>query len=141
MYVSAVAMEELSSGTVSMDAFIDRIEEKKTKVIDREKNKSIYGSQTFTIDSQYLQTLPQAQRMMQWIIRYCSRPRIKLSMEVFPNPLLELGDKVKIYDKSRGYYADNKRFGDKTFVVSSINYSVSGNGPSMNVEISEVGEA
>ncbi len=140
LYVVAVAMEELSSGTINMENFIDAIEEKRTKALDREKNKSIYGSQSFTIDSQYLQTLSQAKRMMGWIIRYCSRPRIQLNMEIFSNSLLELGDKVKIYDKSRGYNEDNPRFGNKTFVVSSINYSVSDSGPTMNVEIIEVGE-
>jgi len=141
LYVVAVAMEELSSGTINMENFIDAIEEKRTKALDREKNKSVYGAQSFTIDSQYLQTLSQAKRMMGWIIRYCSRPRIQLNMEIFSNSLLELGDKVKVYDKSRGYNEDNPRFGNKTFVVSAINYSVGESGPSMNVEILEVGEA
>jgi hypothetical protein len=141
LYVVAVPMEELSSGTVNMESFIDVIEEKRTKALDREKNKSIYGSQSFTIDSQYLQTLSQAKKMMGWIIRYCSRPRIQLNLEIFSNSLLELGDKVKIYDKSRGYNQDNPRFGNKTFVVSAINHAVDNNGPSMNVEIIEVGEA
>jgi hypothetical protein len=62
-------------------------------------------------------------------------------MEIFENPLIELGDKVKIYDKSRGYYEGNSNFGDKTFVVSSIAHSVSPSGPSMTVSIVEVGEA
>lgn len=140
LYVVAVAMEELSSGTVNMEDFIDKVDEKRRKIVDREKNKSIYGSQSFSIDSQYMQTLSQARRLMRWIIRYCSRPRIQLNMEIFSNPLLELGDKVKIYDKSRGYYEDNPRFGNKTFVVSAINYSVGDNGPVMNVDVIEVGE-
>jgi hypothetical protein len=61
-------------------------------------------------------------------------------MEVFANPLLELGDKVKVYDKSRGYYEQNADFGNKTFTVSAITYSVSDSGPTMNVDLIEVGQ-
>lgn len=61
-------------------------------------------------------------------------------MEVFNNPLLELGDKVKIYDKSRGYYEGNDNFGAKTFVISAISRSVGPTGPSMNITVTEVGE-
>ena len=61
-------------------------------------------------------------------------------MEIFPNPLLELGDKIKIYDKARGYNQDNEAFGTRTFTISSISYSVSDSGPSMNIGLLEVGE-
>lgn len=141
LYIVAVPMQELSSGTINMESFFDEIDEKKRKIIDREKNKSIFGSQSFTIDSQYLQTISQARAMMRWIIKFCSRPRIQLNMEIFSNPLLELGDKVKIYDKSRGYNEDNPRFGDKTFIVSSISHAIDNTGPTMNVELIEVGAA
>jgi hypothetical protein len=77
---------------------------------------------------------------MKWIIKYCGRQRLKLSMEIYPNPLLELGDKVRIYDKSRGYVQDEPNFGDRVFAISSISHAVTSNGPSMNIEIIEVGE-
>lgn len=140
LYIIAVAMEELSSGTITMDDTYDKIDEKKRRVVDNEKNKALYGSQSFTIDSQYMQSIAQAKDMMRWITRYCNRPRVQLSMEIFTNPLLELGDKVKIYDKSRGYYEQNQYFGNKTFTVSSISYSVTQGGPTMNVELIEVGQ-
>jgi len=140
LYIAAIAMEELTTGTVNMDDTYDKIDEKKRRVVDNEKNKALYGLQTFTIDSQYMQSMSQAKDMMRWIIRYCNRPRVQLSMEVFANPLLELGDKVKVYDKSRGYYEQNEHFGNKTFTVSSITYSVNTNGPVMNVDIIEVGQ-
>jgi hypothetical protein len=140
LYIAAIAMEELSTGTVNMDDTYDKIDEKKRRVVDNEKNKALYGLQTFTIDSQYMQSLAQARDMMRWIIRYCNRPRVQLSMEVFANPLLELGDKVKVYDKSRGYYEQNADFGNKTFTVSAITYSVSDSGPTMNVDLIEVGQ-
>jgi hypothetical protein len=142
LYIVGIALEELSSGTVAAKDLYENNEEDKLRQTEREKNISIYGAQTFSLDSQYIQSLSQARSMMQWVFRYCSRQRIKLTMEIFENPLIELGDKVKIYDKSRGYYQGNKpAFGDKTFVVSSISHSVSSRGPSMSISIVEVGEA
>lgn len=140
LYIIGVAMEELSTGVITMEDYYDKIDEKKRRVVDNEKNKALFGTQSFSIDSQYMQTIAQSKDMMRWITRYCSRPRVQLSMEIFSNPLLELGDKVKVYDKSRGYYEQNEFYGNKTFTVSAINYSVSESGPSMNVEIIEVGQ-
>lgn len=141
LYIVAVAIEELSSGVVTMEDSYDKIDELKRKIVNREENKAIYGTQTFSVDSQFMQSLAQARGLMRWIIRYCNRPRIQINMEIFANPLLELGDKVKVYDKSRGYNEDNARFGNKTFVISSINYSTTESGPTMNVDLVEVGAA
>jgi hypothetical protein len=62
-------------------------------------------------------------------------------MEIFPNPLLELGDKIKIYDKTRGYNENNELFGEKTFTISSISHNNSSSGPTMSIELTEIGEA
>ena len=140
LYIVGIGVEELSSGTITMKDYFDNVDEKKRKVADRERNLSIYGSQSFNLDSQYIQTISQAKNLMKWIIKYCGRQRLKLSMEIYPNPLLELGDKVRIYDKSRGYVQDNQNFGDRVFAVSSISHSVTSTGPTMNIEIIEVGE-
>lgn len=141
LYIVGIVLEELSNGSVTMKEFYDQIDEKRRRVITREENKSVYGEQTFTLDSQYMQSLNQARNMMRWITRNCSRQRMKLDMEIFPNPLLELGDKVKVYDKTRGYNENNQLFGQKTFTVSSISYSVSNAGPGMNISLIEVGES
>lgn len=140
LYIVGIGIEELSTGTVTMKDYFDNIDEKKRNVTQRERNISIYGSQTFNLDSQYIQTISQAKNLMKWIIKYCGRQRLKMSMEIYPNPLLELGDKIRIYDKSRGYTQDNDNFGDRVFVVSSISHSITGSGPSMTLEIVEVGE-
>jgi hypothetical protein len=140
LYIVGIQLEELSSGQVTMQDQYDLIDEKKLKVTQRERNLSIYGSQSFSIDSQYIQTMAQAKNMMKWVSKYCSRQRLKMSLEIFPNPLLELGDKVRIYDKTRGYTQENDNFGDRVFVVSSISHSVSESGPSMNIDIIEVGQ-
>ncbi len=142
LYIVGIALEELGSGTVTAKDLDENNEDDKLRKTQRERNVSIYGDQSFSLDSQYIQSLSQARSMMQWVLKYCSRQRIKLTMEIFENPLIELGDKVKIFDKSRGYYQDNEgAFGDRTFVVSAISHSVNSSGPSMTVTIVEVGEA
>jgi hypothetical protein len=141
LYIVGIGLEELSTGTITAKDLYEGDEGKDLRQNDRERNVAIYGEQTFSLDSQYIQSLSQAKQMMQWVMKYCNRQRIKLTMEVFENPLIELGDKVKIFDKSRGYYKDNPNFGDKTFVVSSISHSVTQGGPSMTVSLVEVGES
>lgn len=141
IFIVGIAAQEINSGTVTMKDIYDATQDDKRRQTDREKNIAIYGSQAFTLDSQYIQSLSQAKNLMRWITRYCGRERIKLSLEVFSNPLIELGDKVRVFDKSRGYNQSNPRYGSKTFVVSSISHSVSSNGPSMTVDLVEVGEA
>jgi len=140
LYIVGIGVEELSTGTVTMKDYFDNVDEKRKNVADREKNIAIYGAQTFNLDSQYIQTISQAKNLMKWIIKYCGRQRIKMSMEIYPNPLLELGDKIRIYDKDRGYTQDNSNFGDRVFVISSIAHSITGSGPTMTAEIVEVGE-
>jgi len=141
LYILGIALEELSTGTVTAKEFYDNEREDKLEQTERDRNISIYGNQTFSLDSQYIQTESQATSLMRWIIKHCNRQRLKLTMEVFENPLIELGDKVKIFDKSRGYYQNNERFGQKTFVVSSISRAASNAGPSMTVSLTEVGES
>lgn len=141
LYIIGIGLEEISTGKISAKDVFKQSDTDKLRQTERERNISIYGQQTFSLDSQYIQSYAQAQSMMQWVLRYCSRQRIQLSMEIFENPLIEVGDKVKIFDKSRGYYMDNELFGPRTFIVSSISRSVSNSGPSMNVVVTEVGES
>jgi hypothetical protein len=92
------------------------------------------------LDSRFIQSSDRAKALFNWIVKNCSRQRLSFSLEIFPNPLLELGDKIKIVAKDRGYFSTNQYFGDKTFVISQIGYNVSDSGPTQNVTIIEVGE-
>lgn len=141
LFIIGIAAQEISTGTVTMKDIYDATQDDKRRQTDREKNIATYGVQSFTLDSQYIQSISQARNLMRWVSRYCGRQRIKLSLEVFSNPLIELGDKVRVFDKSRGYYQNNRAFGSKTFVVSSISHSVNSGGPSMTIDLVEVGEA
>ena len=145
LYIVGIALEELNSGIVTAKEIYGKDDkdddslENKFRKDEREKNIAIYGEQTFSLDNQFIQTSNQAKLLMRWILKHCSRQRLKLSLEILENPLLELGDKIKIFDKSRGFTKNN--FGDRTFVISSISRSVTSAGPSMNVTLIEVGEA
>lgn len=139
LYIVGISAEEINTGTVSMKDFYDITQDDKKRVTEREKNISIYGSQSFTLDSQYIQSMDHARDLMRWISKHCNRSRIKLSIETFANPIIELGDKVKIFDKSRGY--SQSQFGPKTFVVSSISHNVSPAGPATSISLIEVGES
>lgn len=141
LYIVGISAEEINTGQVTMKDIYDVTQDDKKRLTEREMNISIYGSQTFNLDSQYIQSITHARNLMRWVMRYCSRPRIKLSIETFANPLIELGDKVKVFDKSRGYYENNSMFGSKTFTVASITHSVNNGGPTMTLDLIEVGEA
>lgn len=141
LYIVGISLEEISTGSINMEDIYDKTDEKRRFVTDRERNLAIFGPQTFNIDNTYMQSLSQANNMMRWVIKNCSRERIKFNMQIFPNPLLELGDKIKIYDKTRGYNENNDLFGEKTFTISSITHGNSFSGPTMSIELIEIGES
>ena len=62
--------------------------------------------------------------------------KIKISANIFPNPLLQLGDKINIFYKKNGYTVAD--FGNKTFILSAIDYSVTESGADMTVELREM---
>jgi len=140
LYIYAPQLEELSTGNVGLTEIFEKIDDDGKKITDLQFNKSVYGIKGFNIDSMYIQNPSQARSLVRWIIRNCSRQRFKISAEVFANPLLELGDKVRVFSLDRGYRIENAKFGNKTFVVSEINRSVTQEGPSMKVTLVEVGE-
>jgi hypothetical protein len=140
LYIVGLALQEINSGNVSMDQVNELIDDDKLRATKRKRNIAIYGSQSFNLQSNYIQSVYQARELMRWISKNCSRQRMKISMEIYPNPLLELGDKVRLFDKSRGYYIGNEDYGDKTFVISSISHNITNAGPTMNITAMEVGE-
>lgn len=140
LYIYGPEVEKTSEGTVSVLDFYKKIDSDGKKITDFAYNRSLYGIRSFNINGKFVQSMSQANNLMKWILTNCSRQRLKISLEIFSNPLLELGDKVKIFSVDRGYQLSNNSFGNKTFIVSEINRSVDQNGTSMNIEIIEVGE-
>lgn len=140
LYIVGVALSEINSGNVSMKNLNEITDDDKKRETKRYKNIAIYGAQSFSLDSNFIQSIYQARGLLRWISQYCSRQRLKFSLQIYPNPLLELGDKVRLFDKTRGYYIGNENYGDKTFTISSISHAISSNGPNMTIELIEVGE-
>jgi hypothetical protein len=140
LYITGTIVEELSTGNVNLKDFYQKIENDGLKTTDLAFNKSVYGDKTFNVDSELIQNIDQSNKMLRWIISNCSRERLNIKLEIFANPLLELGDKVKIFSKARGYYKNNPEFGEKTFVISDISYSVEEKASKMNISLIEVGE-
>jgi hypothetical protein len=140
LYIFGIKLQELSTGEVTADSLFDKDINDQKRVSNFFYNKTLYGDQSFSLDSRFIQSSDRAKALFNWIVKNCSRQRLSFSLEIFPNPLLELGDKIKIVAKDRGYFSTNQYFGDKTFVISQIGYNVSDSGPTQNVTIIEVGE-
>lgn len=139
LYVFGPQLEELSSGDINAREYYKKIDDDLNKISDLSFNKSVHGEKAFNIDGTYIESPSQANQLMDWILTNCSRQRMKISMEVFANPLIELGDKVRIFSSDRGYQESNTRFGSKVFTVCEINRSVNNDGPTMNICLLEVG--
>lgn len=95
----------------------------------------LYGNNDFSIEAEYIQTHDQATEIMGWLTKTVMRPRLSIGINIYPNPLIQLGDLVSInYNFSDESEAiDNQ----KRFIVYSIEYNYD-NGPSMTVYVSEV---
>jgi hypothetical protein len=98
-------------------------------------NRKLYGKQSVEISGEYLNNRYEEERLAEWIARYATTEKIIINASIFPNPLLQLGDKIKVFYKENGYR--KAQSGDKVFTLSAINYSVSESGIEMSVELRE----
>ena len=93
------------------------------------------GQKYFTIEAPYLQTQDAAENMMLWLTGKIMKSRKSVGLSIFANPMIQLGDIVKIdYTNSENY----NEISDSRFVVYSIEYQRSVQGPEMKVFLSEV---
>lgn len=135
LFISGIVLKKMSGGTVS-------IEESITKSLDDESqdivemNKRLYGEQSLNISAEYLNNYDEAAALADWIAKYSSLEKREISATIFPNPLLQLGDKIKVVYKSRGHSYND--IGDKTYVLAEIDYNVSDTGISMDVVLREM---
>jgi hypothetical protein len=97
----------------------------------------IYGNNEFTIDSPYIQTQDDANKLMGWIIEKVMNPRKSIGINLFSIPTLQLGDIVTVsYQNNDGL--DLVADSGERFVVYNIEYSRNNTGPSMIIYLSEV---
>jgi len=95
----------------------------------------IYGVNDFSIEGEYIQTHDQATEIMGWLTETVMKPRLSIGLDIYANPMIQLGDIVSIdYKFNDETYAIDST---KRFIVYSIEYAYS-SGPSMTIYVSEV---
>ena len=109
---------------------------KEQQFLDIKASRRLYGVNEFSIDAEYIQTQDQANELMGWLSESVMKPRLSVGLNVFSNPMLQLGDIVKInYSSTDG---EIKIDPAKRFVIYSIEYNYSTSGPEMLIYVSEV---
>lgn len=103
--------------------------------INIQNSRSLYGKNDFTIKGEYIQNKDAADGLMSWIVNKIMKPKKSIGIKVFSNPIIQLGDIVKIDYEQNGVRiipADTK------FVVYHTTVNRNGEGPEMTVYLSEV---
>ena len=100
-------------------------------------SRSTYGKKEFSLELPYVQTQDAAKNMMGWIINKIMKPTKSVGVDIFSNPMIQLGDIVNINYKDESGM-DIISSTDTKYVVYNVKYSRSNQGPSMTVYLSEV---
>jgi hypothetical protein len=101
-----------------------------------EKSKFAYGENTLNVNGQFISTYQEAYSLLSWLVENYIKEKRIISMSVFANPLLEIGDRVKVYYQEKGY--TDLLLGEKSFIIDAIQYSVDDSGPTMSVSLREL---
>jgi hypothetical protein len=104
---------------------------------DIKTSRLTYGKNEFNLSAPYIQNQDTANELMSWMISKIMKPRMSVGVNIFSNPIIQLGDIVKIAYKDNTD-TDQIASVDKRFVVYNIEYSRSIEGPSMALYLSEV---
>jgi hypothetical protein len=133
LFISGMVLKKTGGGTVDIK---DSMSIDPNSQNELEINKRLYGEQSLNISAEYLNSYTQAQNLAEWIAKYSSFEKKEIRARIFPNPLLQIGDKIKVIYKSRGFSSND--IGDKTYVLSEIDYNVGSNGIQMDVLLREM---
>lgn len=135
--ISGTAINSLNPGEVTLDNYIkNRVGEDNEAVNILERNKNKYGINSVSLSAEYLNSPKQAEQTLSWIFEHSNKEKKEISVTMFPNPLLEIGDKVRVYYSDIDINIDS--IGDAVYYITSIRYSVSDNGPTMEVVFREI---
>ena len=115
---------------------VDNVVASKKSFQDIKNSRITYGKNEFSLDTPYLQSDDAATEMMGWLVSKITKPRKSIGIEIFANPMIQLGDIVNIYYKKDSQDEIAKE--TDRFVVYQIEYSRSDNGPQMTLYLSEV---
>lgn len=86
----------------------------------------------FSLKSDYIQSSSAARNILDWMIKNAYKEFSVANIEIFNNPLLELTDVVKIY-------SPRNNMDESYYTITSIDYQINQSGPSMTVEVREIG--
>lgn len=128
---------DLASTQYNVDRTISSAIATKKNFEDIKLSRVTYGRKEFSINAPYVQSFDQANEMMSWLVDKIMKPRKSVGVSIFANPMIQLGDIVKINYKSKDGN-DQIADSDVRFVVYNIDYSRSTEGPSMTIYLSEV---
>jgi hypothetical protein len=107
------------------------------KYEDIKVSRMTYGKHDFSITAPYIQTADEAKGLMSWLVSKVTKPRKSIGLEIFANPMLQLGDIVTIdYVNADGVGIVSSP--QTEYVIYNIDYSKNSSGPSMTVHLSEV---
>ena len=96
-----------------------------------------YGKKQFSLTAPYIQTQDDASNMMDWLTSKIMKPRKAVGIKIFSMPTVQLGDIVEI-DYTNNDGVNEVTVTGSRFVVYSINYNKSSEGPEMVIYLSEV---
>jgi hypothetical protein len=132
LWISAFSLKNINPGTVQSSKLVEKEEYAKEDNDRYTINRNIYGKQEIMLSGEFINNLEQARSLATWISDNLSKERKSITLSIFPNPILELGDKV-------GLLYSDKLYNDstKTYTISSISHTISNSGPTMNIEIRE----
>jgi hypothetical protein len=103
---------------------------------DIKSSRITHGRNDFSLNAVYLQSQDEANEMMKWFVSKIMKPRLSIGLDVFANPMIQLGDIVEIdYKEADG---DSVVSSDSRFVVYHIEQSRGVDGPEMTLYVSEV---
>jgi hypothetical protein len=132
LWISAFTLKNINPGTVQSSKLLEKEEYAKEDNDRYTINRNLYGKQEIMLSGDFINNLDQAKSLATWITDNLSKERKTINLSIFPNPILELGDKV-------GLLYSDKLYNDstKTYTISSISHTISNAGPTMNIEIRE----
>ena len=151
--IIGVTFTQDTTNTISLDDYYNNIgnpsnpELKGTQVIkspdiveeeyDKIKiSRMLHGKNEFSLQSPYIQDYDTASSLLGWIGSKNLKPRKSVGVEIFSNPLIQLGDIVNIHYKEDN--VDIVASEDTNFVVYNISYKKNVGGPDMTIFLSEV---
>ena len=128
---------DLSRSLPTGSATVDSPIVAKQEYFDIKTSRLTYGKKEFTLAAPYIQSQDDAESLMGWITGKIMKPRLSIGVSIFANPMIQLGDIVRV-DYKDAFGSDQLVSSDTRFVVYNIEYMRSVDGPEMVLYLSEV---